>query len=89
VPTDDTLVRNSDGSVTPKAATVDLRMSGGGNNRFASIERAGRRYALNWPGALPPPRLWNAARFPDNVFSVFHAANVSSVRPLRTSNGVL
>jgi hypothetical protein len=66
VPTDDTMVRFPDGTVGPKAATVNLRMSGGGDSRFASIERAGRRYTLSWPGKLPAPVLdGNTATYPE------------------------
>ncbi|GAB3147486.1 LamG domain-containing protein [Micromonospora sonneratiae] len=57
VPTDATLVRHADGSVGPQAALTNLRLSGGGDGLFASVERAGRRYALRWPGILPAPQL--------------------------------
>jgi len=57
VPTDPTLVRYADGTVGPRAALTNLRLSGGGDGLFASVERAGRRYALTWPGTLPAPVL--------------------------------
>jgi hypothetical protein len=56
-PTDATLVRAADGSVGPRAALAGLRLSGGGTGPFATVERAGRRYTLMWPGRLPAPRL--------------------------------
>jgi hypothetical protein len=56
-PIDPTLVRAKDGSVVPRATVADMRFSGGGTGDLASIERAGRRYAISWPGALPVPRL--------------------------------
>ncbi|WP_371652760.1 MULTISPECIES: LamG domain-containing protein [unclassified Streptomyces] len=57
-PVDDTLVQRKDGSLSPKAATVDVRFSGGGDGPFARMERAGREYALTWPGsALPKPKV--------------------------------
>jgi len=57
VPADPTLVRHPDGSVGPRASETGLRLSGGGDGAFASIERAGRRYTLTWPGPLPRPAL--------------------------------
>ncbi|GGN65063.1 hypothetical protein GCM10010112_25960 [Actinoplanes lobatus] len=56
VPTDPNLERNADGSVTPKASVADLKLSGGGaDTPFVTMEKAGRRYSLTWPGTLPPP----------------------------------
>ncbi|MER7515954.1 LamG domain-containing protein [Streptomyces sp. NPDC126499] len=58
VPVDATLVDNGDGTWSPKAATVDLEFSGGGNGPFARMSRIGREYALTWPGgALPTPKV--------------------------------
>ncbi|MEE1930853.1 LamG domain-containing protein [Streptomyces sp. TRM 70351] len=58
VPVDDTLVRRSDGGWSPKAATVELEFSGGGDGPFARMRKAGREYALTWPGgALPEPHV--------------------------------
>ncbi|MEV4141667.1 LamG-like jellyroll fold domain-containing protein [Dactylosporangium sp. NPDC049742] len=56
---DATLVRVANGSVAPRAAVTDLRFSGGGpaGAELASISRAGRRYAISWPAALPAPTL--------------------------------
>lgn len=56
VAVDDTLVRRKDGSWSPKAATVELEFSAGGDGPFARMRRAGREYALTWPhGKLPEP----------------------------------
>ncbi|WP_238010150.1 LamG-like jellyroll fold domain-containing protein [Dactylosporangium sp. AC04546] len=60
VPADATLVRHPDGSIGSRAATTGLRLSGGGTGTFASVERAGRRYGLVWPGRLPAPELSGA-----------------------------
>lgn len=58
VPVDDSLVKKSDGSWAPKAATVGLEFSDGGNGPFARMNRVGREYALTWPGgALPTPQV--------------------------------
>ncbi|MFE3942754.1 LamG domain-containing protein [Streptomyces sp. NPDC059118] len=64
---DDTLERREDGSWAPKAVTVDVRFSGGGSGPFARMERAGREYALTWPGdPLPEPKaVGNTARYED------------------------
>ncbi|MEU0674285.1 LamG-like jellyroll fold domain-containing protein [Streptomyces sp. NPDC006172] len=57
VPVDDTLVKKG-GGWAPKAATVGLAFSGGGQGPFARMNRVGREYALVWPGgALPTPRV--------------------------------
>lgn len=65
VPVDDTLVAKSDGTWSPKAATVDLEFSDGGRGPFARMNRVGREYALTWPGgALPKPQVeGNTARY--------------------------
>ncbi|MEV7276044.1 LamG-like jellyroll fold domain-containing protein [Streptomyces sp. NPDC093111] len=56
VPVDDTLVKRSDGTWAPKAATVELEFSDGGQGPFARMSRVGREYALSWPGgALSKP----------------------------------
>ncbi|MEJ3741938.1 LamG-like jellyroll fold domain-containing protein [Actinomycetes bacterium KLBMP 9797] len=55
VTVDATLERRPDGSLTPKAATLGLRLSGGGNAPLVQVERGGRQMTLDWPGALPPP----------------------------------
>ena len=53
---DASLQRNADGSLSPRAATFGLRLSGGGTGPFLSAERAGRSMSLTWPGGpLPAP----------------------------------
>jgi hypothetical protein len=54
---DATLVKRSDGSWGPKAATVDLKFSAGQAGKpFVTMQRAGREFALTWPyGKLPAP----------------------------------
>ncbi|MEV0394993.1 LamG domain-containing protein [Polymorphospora rubra] len=78
VPVDATLVRQPDGTVTPRAATVGLRLSGGGDGPLASIERAGRRMTFSWPARLPAPVLTgDTATYPEvmsGVDLVVHAA---------------
>ncbi|MGK5498893.1 LamG domain-containing protein [Streptomyces sp. URMC 125] len=64
---DDTLVRREGGGWSPKAATVEVEFSGGGEGPFARLRRAGREYALSWPGGeLPAPRVeGDSATYPD------------------------
>ncbi|MFI1027418.1 hypothetical protein [Streptomyces sp. NPDC020951] len=59
VKVDATLVKRSDGSWGPKAATVDLAFSAGQAGKpFVTMQRAGREFALTWPyGKLPAPRV--------------------------------
>ncbi|MGW1280284.1 LamG domain-containing protein [Streptomyces tsukubensis] len=54
---DKTLIRHSDGTWSPKAATVGLSLSSGEAGKpFVSLERAGRELSLTWPyGKLPAP----------------------------------
>lgn len=55
---DATLVKRADGSVGPKAATVDLSFSGGGSGKdLVTIAEDGQSVTLGWPGTLPEPRL--------------------------------
>lgn len=54
---DTTLVRRPDGSIGPRASTVGLSLSGGGDAPLARIARAGREMSLKWPGGLPEPEL--------------------------------
>ncbi|MER5971898.1 LamG domain-containing protein [Streptomyces sp. NPDC002055] len=67
VPVDDALVRRADGSWGPKAATVDLRFSNGGEEPFVRMRKAGREYALTWrAGKLPAPKVeGSTATYPD------------------------
>ncbi|MFI7231534.1 LamG-like jellyroll fold domain-containing protein [Nonomuraea angiospora] len=57
VPPDPTMARRPDGSIGPRAATVGLAVSGGGNAPLARLSYAGRSIALTWPGRLPEPEL--------------------------------
>lgn len=54
VPVDDTLVKQGDGTWAPKAATVRLEFSDGGQGPFARMSRVGREYALTWQGGVLP-----------------------------------
>ncbi|MFG3494344.1 DNRLRE domain-containing protein [Streptomyces sp. NPDC047928] len=60
VPVDTTLVKNADGSVTPKAHPRGLRLAGGtgaGGGDLATLGTGDRSVALGWQGALPQPVL--------------------------------
>ncbi|MFF7553704.1 LamG-like jellyroll fold domain-containing protein [Streptomyces olivaceus] len=55
---DTDLATTEGGAVAPKASTVDLRFSGGGDEApLVRLERAGRMLSLSWPTALPKPQL--------------------------------
>ncbi|WP_330176537.1 LamG domain-containing protein [Streptomyces sp. NBC_01498] len=55
---DATLERREDGTVGPKAASVEMNFSAGGSDDpLASIAESGRALALDWPGTLPAPEL--------------------------------
>ncbi|MFE7783618.1 hypothetical protein [Streptomyces nigrescens] len=54
---DTDLAEQSNGTVTPKATTVGLAFSGGGNKPLVTMRKAGRALALSWPGTLPTPVL--------------------------------
>ncbi|NJP97753.1 LamG domain-containing protein, partial [Nonomuraea sp. FMUSA5-5] len=65
-PIDTTLAATGDGMVAPKAATVGLGFSGGGDKPLVELSQAGRRLALSWPDPLPQPRLeGDTATYPD------------------------
>ncbi|WP_030017610.1 LamG-like jellyroll fold domain-containing protein [Streptomyces monomycini] len=57
---DTDLVTAGDGTVAPKATTVDLRFSGGGTGPLVRMQRTGRELALTWPARLPAPVLEGA-----------------------------
>lgn len=57
VQVDPTLVKGPDGAIGPRAATIGLRLSGGGDGPLLTAERAGRTMTLRWPGTLPTPVL--------------------------------
>ncbi|MFC9700082.1 LamG domain-containing protein [Streptomyces sp. NPDC056943] len=55
---DATLEVRQDGSVGPRAATVDVSFSGGGDGAgLVRIAREGRSLTMGWPGDLPKPTL--------------------------------
>jgi len=53
VPIDTSLVRLSDGSFGPKAATADVSFSAGGDTALASLRDDRHKLAFTWPGKLP------------------------------------
>jgi hypothetical protein len=54
------------GMVAPKAASVGLAFSGGGEGPLVRLEQAGRSLALSWPGEVPAPALnGDTATYPD------------------------
>lgn len=56
-PIDNTLVRQPDGSISPAAAAIGLKLSGGGSGALVTVDRAGRSLSYTWPAALPVPTL--------------------------------
>nr|CTQ88527.1 putative large secreted protein [Kibdelosporangium sp. MJ126-NF4] len=66
VPIDTTLVRAADGSISPRATVIGLRLSGGGTAPFVTAERDSRQFSLSWPGSLPSPELaGDTATYPE------------------------
>ncbi|MFI7425344.1 LamG-like jellyroll fold domain-containing protein [Micromonospora sp. NPDC049836] len=57
VPTDATLVQNADGTITPKAALIDMRISTGGTDPLLVVRKDDQVMTLTWPYTLPPPVL--------------------------------
>ncbi|WP_415923628.1 VCBS repeat-containing protein [Streptomyces sp. ME12-02E] len=55
VDVDTSLHQDESGTIQPKAATVGLKFSGGGDGPMATITRDGRSVSLTWPTALPEP----------------------------------
>ncbi|MFF8505603.1 VCBS repeat-containing protein [Streptomyces anulatus] len=54
---DTTLKSRPDGSLSPKATEVDVRLSGGGEGPLATVVRDGRSMSWTWPDALPEPEV--------------------------------
>lgn len=54
-PVDATLTAQPDGTFAPRATTLDMALSGGGDRPLVTVRRAGRELALSWPGTLPKP----------------------------------
>ncbi|MFD5747084.1 VCBS repeat-containing protein [Streptomyces sp. NPDC127033] len=66
VDADPTLVRAADGAVRPRATSVGLEFSGGGDSVMATIEQHGRTMSLDWQGKLPEPELdGDTATYPE------------------------
>jgi RHS repeat-associated protein len=55
VPVNVDLVRESDGTWSPKASLAGLRLSGGGTGPLARISAGSYWLAVSWPGILPKP----------------------------------
>ncbi|MFF1374970.1 LamG-like jellyroll fold domain-containing protein [Streptomyces sp. NPDC058308] len=65
-PVDTDLVKTTDGAVAPKATTVGLAFSGGGDAPLVRMTKAGRELTLSWRGKLPEPTLdGNKATYKD------------------------
>ncbi|WP_307787392.1 LamG-like jellyroll fold domain-containing protein [Streptomyces musisoli] len=63
---DTDLTQTGDGMVAPKATTIGLQFSGGGDAPMVRMTKAGRELALSWPGKLPAPQLQgDTATYPD------------------------
>jgi hypothetical protein len=56
-PVDTALAKAPGGMVAPKATTVGLEFSGGGDAPLVRMTKAGRELALSWPTKLPAPEL--------------------------------
>ncbi|GAB3239319.1 LamG domain-containing protein [Glycomyces halotolerans] len=54
---DPTLEVSDDGSIAPRAATVQLRFSAGGSEPMVTVAKNGHVMTLDWPGDLPAPVL--------------------------------
>ncbi|MFI6608004.1 LamG domain-containing protein [Streptomyces sp. NPDC050507] len=68
---DPTLERRADGSVGPKAASVDVAFSRGGSDPLATISDQGRRLTVEWPEMLPEPQLDGpSALYPEVIAGV-------------------
>lgn len=52
---DPTLSTSPDGRVRPKATSLDMSFSGGGDDPLISMKSDGHELKLKWPGALPEP----------------------------------
>ncbi|GIF83152.1 hypothetical protein Cba03nite_45010 [Catellatospora bangladeshensis] len=56
-PIDLTLSASAHGDVRPAVSSADVRFSAGGPNPLVTLVRAGHRFELSWPAALPAPVL--------------------------------
>ncbi|MFI5908163.1 LamG-like jellyroll fold domain-containing protein [Dactylosporangium sp. NPDC051541] len=66
-PVDATLHVNTDGSLSPKVSTSDLKLSGGGDRALARMARQGTTLGLDLAFALPAPTLSGATATYANV----------------------
>ncbi|WP_150241802.1 hypothetical protein [Nocardiopsis quinghaiensis] len=57
VDTDPTLVEREDGRLAPRASTLGLSLSNGGEGPIAVLARAGKKLELGWPTSLPEPAI--------------------------------
>jgi hypothetical protein len=65
---DPTLVKRDDGSLAPKAALLDVVLSGGGSGPLARVRREGQSVNLSAPVALPTPVVSGATATYPEVF---------------------
>lgn len=79
VPADPTLVAQPDGTITPRAALLNMRLSGGGTDTLMVAERDSRIMTLTWPyGPLPAPTInGDQAIYPNVLQDVDLVANVT------------
>ncbi|MEV1286103.1 LamG-like jellyroll fold domain-containing protein [Micromonospora sp. NPDC049679] len=78
VPTDATLVRNTDGTITPRAALIGMRVSSGGSDPLMVVRRDDQVMTLTWPYALPAPVLTgDQALYPEVFKDVDLVVNVT------------
>ena len=57
VPVDSTLVEQSNGSVKPRATSLDMTFSGGGSAPLAALRKGGEGLDISAPFTLPKPTL--------------------------------
>ncbi|MEW2162208.1 hypothetical protein AB0912_04310 [Streptomyces sp. NPDC007084] len=66
VPVDATLIRNTDGTWSPRVAAEPLALSGGGTTPLATMTHGKASLAVSWPHALPTPHASGASlTYPD------------------------
>ncbi|GGO01699.1 laminin G domain-containing protein [Micromonospora parathelypteridis] len=78
VPASAALVAQSDGTITPTAALLDMRLSGGGTTPLMVVQRDFRVMTLTWPNSLPTPTIsGDQATYPEVFPDVDLVANVT------------
>jgi lipoprotein-anchoring transpeptidase ErfK/SrfK len=94
VPADSTLVKNSDGTLAPKAAPAEIALSGArqpglkatGGTPLLQLGLDGKSVGLDWPGVLPAPTYWVRQR-PTPVPMTSSARRLASTpRPMVVSS---